>query len=97
MKITKNRIREIVKETLDKKLVEQEQEQEQEPEQTSSTGREMDRQMDKAVGLDKAIAQITTAPKYATELKKAIKRLSQNMDPSTAKAVLRKVVTDILK
>ena len=95
MKITKNRIREIVKETLDKKLVEQEQE--QEPEQTSSTGREMDRQMDKAVGLDKAIAQITTAPKYATELKKAIKRLSQNMDPSTAKAVLRKVVTDILK
>tara|TARA_R110002020_G_scaffold164816_15_gene351847 strand:+ start:751 stop:1038 length:288 start_codon:yes stop_codon:yes gene_type:complete len=95
MKITKNRIREIVKETLDKKLVEQEQE--QEPEQTSSTGREMDRQMDKAVGLDKAIAQITTAPKYATELKKAIKRLSQNMDPSTAKSVLRKVVTDILK
>lgn len=95
MKITKNRIREIVKETLDKKLVEQEQE--QEPEQTSSTSREMDRQMDKAVGLDRAIAQITTAPKYATELKKAIKRLSQNMDPSTAKAVLRKVVTDILK
>ncbi len=91
MKITKNRIREIVKETLDKKLVEQE------PEQTSSTSREMDRQMDKAVGLDRAIAQITTAPKYATELKKAIKRLSQNMDPSTAKAVLRKVVTDILK
>ena len=91
MKITKNRIREIVKETLDKKLVEQE------PEQTSSTGREMDRQMDKAVGLDRAIAQITTAPKYATELKKAIKRLSQNMDPSTAKSVLRKVVTDILK
>jgi len=89
MKITRDRIREIVKETLDKKLVEQE--------QVSSTSREMDRQMDKAVGLDKAIAQITTAPKYATELKKAIKRLSQNMDPSTAKSVLRKVVTDILK
>ena len=90
MKITRNRIREIVKETLDRKLVEQE------PEQTSSTSREIDRQMNKAVGLDRAIEQVKTPQKYAVELKKAIVRLSKNMEPNTAKTVLRKVVQDIL-
>ncbi len=88
-KITRNRIREIVKETLDKKLVEQE------PPQTAA-GKNIDRQMKKATGLDQALGQMSTRD-HAVELKKAIEMITSKMKPEQAKLALRKVVVPMLQ
>ena len=84
MKITRNRIREIVKETLDKKLVEQE------PRQTSA-GSQVDREMKKAANIDRAMSQVDTEKEFTEHLSKMIQQAMGGMkNKNLARQVFRK-------
>jgi len=89
MKITRKRIREIVKETLNKRLVEQE------PPETAA-GKAIGRQMKKATGLDQALDQMSTRD-HAIQLKRAIELITDKMKPEQARVALKKVVLPMLQ
>jgi len=91
MKITKQRIREIVEETLSKRI------EEQEPQQTSA-GRQVDKQLAKAVNLDKAMDLVNTPEKYIEHLNKMIKLGTQGMDNKTqARSIFQKWASQTLR
>ena len=89
MKITRNRIREIVKETLDKKLVEQE------PRQTAA-GSQVDREMNKG-NVDRAMSQVDTQREFEEHLNKMIKQAMGGMKNKTlARQVFRSWAQDLM-
>jgi predicted ABC-class ATPase len=89
MKITRKRIREIVKETLDKKLVEQE------PRQTSA-GAQVGRELGKATNLKTKMQQVDTQKEYIEQLNDLVKLAKQGMkNPRQAQQFFRQWATKI--
>mgnify|MGYP001208838029 CR=1 FL=1 len=90
MKITRKRIREIVKETLDKKLVEQE------PRQTSA-GAQVDREMRKG-NVDRAMSQVDTQREFEEHLNKMMQQamLGMKKNKNLARQVFRSWAQDLI-